>query len=234
MALPKINTPTYTVKIPSSGKMIEYRPFSVKEQKTLMLAKESNDVQSMVRATKDLIASCTFEEINAADLAIFDFEYLFLKIRAKSVGETSDIQIKCKNCDEFVPLTINVDEVEVVGDIEKDKKLQLTDNIGIKLRYPSFENSISLLGSDKEETEMVYDLILDCIEMIYDENEVYPVEDSTRQELVEFVDSLSTRQFQNITEFFDTSPMVSLDADANCGKCEHSEKITITGLKNFF
>jgi len=234
MALPKLESPSYTMTIPSTGKAVEYRPFNVKEQKTLLLAKESDDEQAMVRATRDLITSCVVTPIDVNKLTLFDFEFMFLQVRAKSVGETSDIQIKCHDCGEFNPITINLEEAKVLGEVQKDNKIELTDTIGLLMSYPMFESSMRLISQRKSDTEAAFSTLIDCIDAIYDESAVYTAEDTPRKELVEFIDQLSNKQFEAVTDFINSSPVIGLEVNFNCTKCEVLNEETITGLKNFF
>jgi|LWDU01.1.fsa_nt_gi hypothetical protein len=236
MALPKIQSPSYTLNVPSTNDLIEYRPFIVKEQKTLLLAKESGDEHAMIRATRDLIASCVTSELDVSKLTLFDFEYLFLQIRAKSVGETSDVQIKCSECEEYEPVTINLEEAKLTETEAKSNKIALTDDVGIVMQYPKFEASVALLsrGDDLGQTDMAFETLIGCIESIYDESAVYPAEDSTRDELMEFVDGLSSKQFERMSEFIQGMPKIGLFVEFVCSKCGEKNNETITGLKNFF
>lgn len=236
MALPKLNTPTYTMIIPSMQKEVEYRPFNVKEQKTLMMAKESNDEKAMIRATRELIRDCLFDKVDIKKLTMFDFEYIFLMCRAKSVGETSDVMIKCSECEDLNPVSINIDDAEVFGEIKssKEKTVALTDEVGVTLNYPGFESALEILQQNQGETEAALDVIVSCVDTIYDKENVYPAADHTFDELKEFVESLSTKQFEQITEFFNDAPYVGLNSKFVCKKCEAKNELTIQGLKNFF
>ena len=146
MALPRIDSPKYELRIPSSGDTVEYRPYLVKEEKLLMMAMETKDQQQMIRALRDVIAGCTEGKIQANDLAMFDLEYVFLKIRGKSVGETTRVNLKCKSCDHKNEVEINLDEVEVQGEVKKNEKVALTDSVGVVLRYPTVKGIQKQLG----------------------------------------------------------------------------------------
>lgn len=233
MALPKLETPNYTVEIPSSGEKVEYRPFTVKEQKQLLIAKESNDQEAMIRTTRDLIESCVYD-VKVKDLTLFDFEYLFVKIRAKSVGETSDVRIACEECGEQSPVTLDLEKTRVEGDLKKNRAIELTSEIGIVMRWPSFESALNLINTEKSNAEIAADAIIDCIESVYDQSQVYPAEDVPKKELEEFVDSMTAAQFQKVAEFFEESPKVVLATRFTCQSCKHKNKLEIEGMKNFF
>lgn len=235
MALPKLDTPTYALSIPSSGASAEFRPFTVKEQKQLLLAKESNDEGNMIRTVRDLISSCLFG-VEPNDLTLFDFEYIFMRVRAKSVGETSDVRIACTECEKFTDVSINIEEAQIGGDIRKGKdlKIELTDDVGLVMRYPRFETMINLLQKKNTETQNTFETIIDCIDLIYDKDNMYHADEHTREELVEFVDSLPSNALQKISEFFSSSPEVVLNVKFDCSSCGVTNEKTIKGLKNFF
>ena len=234
MALPKLTSVTYDVTIPSTGKRINIRPFNVKEQKILLIAKESGDSGQMVRAARDLIGGCTLGEVDVNELTTFDFEYLFLQARAKSVGETSDVRVACSSCNHKNDITIELEEAEVRGDLKKDLKVKLTDEVGIVMRYPSFKDAETLSKLDRKSSTASIDALTCCIDVIYDKDNVYPASDSTKKELEEFVESLSTKQFQEVAAVFNDMPAVSMDIDFMCIKCKEGNNIELTGLTNFF
>jgi len=234
MALPKLNAPRYVLTIPSTKEEIEFRPFEVKEQKVLLLARESDDQKQMIRATRDLISACTFNKVNPNDLTMFDFEYVFLQIRAKSVGETSEIKLGCSECGHMNDAVINLEDAQIKGDLEKSMRIKVTDEVGIVLRYPRFNIADALGKVNPESAEGSILVIANCIESIYDADDVYPAEEQTQKELVEFVESLSTRSFQQIVEMFQDLPTVAIKHDFKCEKCGHDNDISVEGLNNFF
>jgi|AntAceMinimDraft_1070359.scaffolds.fasta_scaffold00125_40 hypothetical protein len=231
MALPVIDTPKYSVKIPSTQKEVTYRPYLVKEEKVLMLAMESEDQSQILRAVQDVIDACTFGKLQVKQLATFDLEYLFLKLRSKSVGEVSKINLKCSNCEESNEYELNLDALEVQG-TEFDSKIMLTDKVGIKLRYPTVEDAQKI--SKLEGIEAVMKTVVNSIEMIFDENNVYPAKDSTPQELQAFVDSLNSAQFKKIEQFFQSMPSLKHDVKYTCSNCGTVNEFELKGLANFF
>lgn len=239
MALPKVVTPTYKTTLPSTGETIEFRPFTVKEQKALLIAKESNDEEQMIRAVRDLIsASVTGVDVN--DLTLFDFEYLFLKTRAKSVGETADIKIKCKHCDHYTEMTLNIDDLQIDPQPKRGKDLAVTlfNDVGVVMRYPRFTSTLELFRSNanKSDAETTFDTIVNSIESVFDENGVYAADDHTREELVDFLDALDGLSLQKLTSFFNEMPVVSLAVNFRCTneECKETNTETLRGLKNFF
>jgi len=233
MALPVLKTPTYEFAIPSTGKIVEYRPYTVKEEKILLLAKETKDPKAMLRASRDLIRACTFEKVYTNSLTMFDFEFMFLQIRAKSVGETSDIQVACTKCQEYNDININIDEAEVKGDLKRDMKVMIDDNVGIVLKFPMFKSAEMFVG-EEESVDTVLNLIASCIDSIFDQDSVYPAKEQTEEELIKFVESISSSKFKDISAKLDDLPSVALDTVFDCVHCEHKNKVEIKGLQSFF
>ena len=183
MALPIQSAPKYTISLPSDGKEVKFRPFLVKEQKLLMLAQEENDEGKTMEAIKDLIRTVTFQEVEPETLPIIDMEYLFLKIRAKRVGETVNLQVTCQDpkCDGHGEVVINLDDVEVVGD-EPENKIMINDEIGIELRYPRI-GDIDLINSEEGSMTQTLEMLKRCMVTVFDQEDVYPTSDSSTQEL---------------------------------------------------
>ena len=247
MALPKVSTPTYELKIPSTGKKVSYRPFLVKEEKTLLTAMESGDQTTMTRAMQDIITSCTEGEVKVKDLAPFDLEYFFLQLRGRSVGETLTVRAPrpsnftscCKEASEedICELNINIDKISVDTSKVKAPEIQITDDIGIKMLFPQVETVQKYSGGlegEEMKSENVFKLIAECIEYIWDGEEIYKAKDSTKKELNDFLDSLSSGQFNKVREFFESMPRLSHDVDWTCPKCEKSKTLTLTGIDSFF
>ncbi len=233
MALPKLNTAKYTTVVPSNGKEVEFRPYLVKEEKVLMIAAETNDQKAIIRAVKDVLNAC-FTEINVNDLAMFDIEYLFLQLRAKSVGETMNVRVKC-NCDEdcgaLTDVDINVDDIEMSAE-EIDNKIELTKDIGVVLNYPSMstvENSNPEGGVDE-----MMNVIVDSIESIYDSEDVYNRDHYNKKELKEFIENLNAQQFGKIAAFFKSLPQLVHEVKFNCIKCKQEQSVELRGLASFF
>ena len=234
MALPKQSAPKYNCILPSDGKEIEFRPFLVKEQKVLLLAQEQEDERAMFNAVKELIESVCFTEIKADRLSVVDMEYLFLKIRSKSVGETATISVTCNDpkCDGHGETVINLDDVEVVGD-EPENKIMINDEIGIELRYPRI-GDIDLINSEEGNMTQTLEMLKRCMVTVFDQEEVYPTSDSPTQELDEFVNTLSMSQMEMISEYFGSIPQLKKEVQTECVKCGKDVNTTIQGMNNFF
>ena len=233
MALPKQSAPKYKCILPSDGKEVEYRPFLVKEQKILMLAQEQGDDGAMLQAVQDLVKSVTYDKVKPSELAVMDLEYLFLKIRSKSIGETASLSVTCNDpqCEGTGEVVVNLDDVEVVGD-EPEHKIMISDEIGVELRYPRVKdvNDINNLEGPDQTIEM----LKRCMVNVYDLEEVYPTSDSSTNELNDFVESLSMGQLERITEFFTDIPQMKKQVESECKECGKDIKTEIVGLNNFF
>jgi len=245
MALPKVSTPTYELTIPSTGKKVSYRPFLVKEEKTLLTAMESGDQTSMTRAMQDIITSCTEGLVKVKDLSPYDLEYFFLQLRGRSIGESLTIRAPrpsnftscCKEATEedVCELSINIDDITVDTSKIKPSKIEISDKIGIKMKFPEID-AIQKYSSIEGEMQAsnIFKLIIDCIDYIWEGKEIFKAKDSTKKELNEFLDSLNTQQFNKVREFFESMPRLSHDVDWVCPKCEKSKTLTLTGIDSFF
>lgn len=236
MALPKLGVPTYELELPSTKKVIKYRPFLVKEEKVLLLALESEDENQIFSAVKDLIKNCVLSRIKVEDLPAFDLEYVFLKIRAAAVGELIDMNVTCTDDNETqVQTQIDINNVEVNFPEGHTNKVMLTDNLGIIIKYPGMQRFIEAEFLDKDiKTEEVFEFIADSIEQIFDETDVYDSSTTSRKEFREFVDGLTTKQFESIQKFYETMPKLQHKftvINPNTGK---ESKYVIEGLQNFF
>jgi len=234
MALPKLVSSKYTLTVTSTGEVVEYRPYLVKEEKVLMTAFESKDKSQMIAALRDTIAGCTEGKVNIDTLAIFDFEYIFLKLRSKSVGETSKIGVKCTACDARNEVEVNLEEVNVSKAQKKNNKVELTDEVGIMLRYPTVKGLYKQLTHAKTEADQSMATIVSAIESIYDAENVYASENETEKSLMDFLDSLTADQFKKISAFFTDMPKLKHDVKFDCIKCSEKNSITLEGLENFF
>jgi hypothetical protein len=237
--LPKIDVPVYTIKLLSTGKEVKFRPFTVKEEKLFLMANESADVETIIDTTKQVLNNCIVTELDIEKLPVFDIEYLFLNIRARSVSEVVTLNYKCNNnvpteedkeskCNHLVKFDLNVLDIKPVSKKEVDSKIPLTENIGIVMRYPNF-NTMKKYGSDD-----IIKMTADCIEYVYDKEQIYYSKDTTEEERVEFIESLQTKDLEKIKEFFDNMPKLSKNLDFKCGKCGYEEKILLEGIENFF
>ena len=233
MALPKINVPTYELEVPSTKDKITYRPFLVKEEKILLLALEENDEMTIARALKQIVNNCTFDNLSVNDMPLFDLEYIFLNIRAKSVGESAEIKLLCPDDDEtYVDVNVPLDKVKVQFTKGHEKDIKITDEIMVVMRYPTYE----LLGVDDTDMtiERTFKLISDCTDKIVDGETIYERADFNDKELQEFYDGLDSKQFQNIQNFFETMPKLKHTVEVVNPKTKKKNKITLEGLQSFF
>jgi hypothetical protein len=208
MSLPKINIPTFELKQPSTGLSIQYRPFLVKEEKILLTARESDDVVDHLRAVRQIINNRVLSEgFNIDDVPIFDMEYIFVKIRASSIGGIVDFVVNDSTDGKRYELKLNLDEIEVQIDPEHNKKIEVTDNIGMVMKYATPKIAEKVAGVT-ERTDLLFRTVMECIDYVYDENEVYPWNESTIEEKLEFIDSLPVESYDAIEKFFDTVPRI--------------------------
>lgn len=235
MALPILESPKYSVSLPSSGKTIEYRPFLVKEEKILLIAQESDSSREMLSAMKDIIKACTFNKVDPNDLTSYDLEFLFLKLRAKSVGETATIKVKCEKCDTYVPVEVNFDEVEIPFAGEP-MNIMLSDTVGITMRHVRVRDLASLTDEKKSSGDIFIDSVIASIHSIFDSNGVYLTDDTKKDELVTFVQSLNRSHMKEIEKFIGETPKVQLKVKFTCTneECKHENDIMLTGVRSFF
>ena len=232
MTLPKIVTPTYELEIPSSKEKITYRPFLVKEEKILLLAQEAENDSEMLLALKQIINNCTYEKVEVEKLPMFDLEYIFLQIRAKSVGEVVDLKLLCEDDGEtYADVQVNLDEVDVEFTEGHSNSIQLTDEVGIIMSYPQI-NMMDL--SSNSGTENVFGIIKNSINQITEGETVYERADFTEKDINEFLDSLTTEHFKLIQEFFETMPRLRHEVKFKNPKTKKQNKITLEGLNSFF
>ena len=238
MPLPKISTPTYELELPSSGETIKYRPFLVREEKLLVIALESEDTKQISNAIKTVIKNCIeTKNIKVESLPTFDIEYLFLNIRGKSVGEDIEVGIICPDDeDTSVPVKINIDDINVVKDPEHSKEIKIDDTIVMEMKYPSLEQFIksNFDISSADTMEKSFDLVADCIDKIFTEDEVWTSSDVTKKELVEFMDQMNSNQFKKIEKFFDTMPKLTHKVKVKNPNTKVVSEVTLEGLSSFF
>jgi|AOAMet2_C49A8_35_1029299.scaffolds.fasta_scaffold03665_2 hypothetical protein len=233
MALPKLVAAKYSLEVPSTKEVVEYRPYLVKEEKILMMAFETKDQSQMISALRDTIAGCTEGKVKVDNLTIFDLEYIFLKLRSKSVGETSTLGIKCSDCSKTSQVEINLNDVEVEGDIKPSAKIELTDTVGLMVKYPTVKGLYRQLQKSND-TDSAMSAVISSIESIYDAENVYASENETDESLMEFIDSLTSDQFKKVTSFFDDMPKLKHKVSFQCQSCKVKNDIEIEGLQNFF
>jgi len=237
MPLPKISTPTYELTIPSTGKKIKYRPFLVKEEKVLIIAMESEDMNTIASAVNDVIKSCIITRgIKVEDLSTFDIEYLFLNIRGKSVGEEVEVLITCPDDNTTkVPTIITLDEIQVIFDEKHSKDIKLDDTLTMRLKYPSMEEFIkSNFALSDISVDDTFEIVMSCIEQIYNEEESWSIKDCTKKELKEFVEQLSSKQFKQIENFFETMPKLSHTITVTNPNTGVENDVVLEGLASFF
>lgn len=237
MALPKVGYPTFELQLPSSGKTIKYRPFIVKEEKVLLLALESENEKQIKEAVKSLIKSCVLTpRIKVDDLPSFDLEYLFLRIRAASVGEIVTMNVVCKDDNETqVEVEINLNEVEVFKPEGHSNKLMITDNMGIVMKYPGMDRFIDAEFLNKEiKTEEVFQFIADSIDQVFDSDEVWDSSTTSKKEMIEWVETLTNKQFEDIQKFYDTMPKLQHKFTVKNPKTGVESEYIIEGMQNFF
>jgi undecaprenyl pyrophosphate synthase len=235
MALPLLQTPEFETTLPSTGESILFRPFLVKEEKILFMALQGGDQHEMVNAVKNILGACVLspEYFNVENITMYDVEYLFLKLRGKSVGEQIDLKVRHPNseCTHVSDVSINLDEVKVKFPENYNDTIQLTDSIGIKMRPPGISSSLNINQDDPGFDDLM-NLIAQCVVMIYDNDSVY--EDFTQEEVVSFLEGLNQSQFTKIQEFLASSPKLSHTITWTCEKCGETETLTVEGLNNFF
>ena len=238
MPLPRITTPIYELEIPSLKKKIRYRPFLVKEEKILIIALESEDSKQIANAVKTVISNCILSKgIKVEDLSTFDIEYLFLNIRGKSVGETVDVLITCPDDETTqVPMSINLDEINVEENPKHSRDIKLDDTLTLRMRYPSMTEFIknNFDSGDGVSVDDTFDLIISCIQQIYSEEESWTASDSTKKELLEFVEQLSSKQFKEVEKFFETMPKLSHTIKIKNPKTGVESEVVLEGLSAFF
>lgn len=234
-ALPKLDAPTYNLIIPSTGENISYRPYLVKEEKVLMMAMESEDTTQMMNAIKDVIRSCTNESFNVDTLAMFDIEYIFMQLRSKSVGETATIKVKCHECEASNEIDVDLQKVRVDVPDQNKKTVRLTDSVGVTLKYPSVDVMLSVEGDkNKSDVDRVFDIITSCIDSIYSGDQIFDADEQSSEELKEFIESLNTKQFNEIRNFVESLPAATIDVEFKCVSCSNDNAFEVKGLGNFF
>ena len=236
MALPTMDLPTYELEVPSTGKKIKYRPFLVKEEKVLLMAMESEDEKSIRDATLNLLKSCISTRIKLENLATFDLEYIFLNIRAVSVGEIVELMVTCQDDEETqVRYNLNLTSVAVVFPEGHTNKIMLTDDTGVIMRYPSFDRFVEGNISDKELTpDDITQIIAESIDQIFQGEEVYDESTTSKKEFVQFVESLTNGQLEKLQEFFATAPRLEHSFSVVNPNTGVESEYTLRGLQSFF
>ena len=233
MALPQLNTSTYELELPSTGETVKYRPFLVKEQKLLMIAQESGEDKQIEQAFANIIKDCTFEKIDPYRIPLFDVEFLFLRIRGKSVGDSVELNLLCPDDNETIAtVKIELDEINVLMKEEHSTEVILTDDITLIMKYPTL-NSMS--GFNQEgEVISIFDMIKNCIHEIHSGEEIYNSVDVTNKELDEFIGNMSTQNFEDVSTFFETMPKLVHVINVKNPKTKKKGEVVIEGLQSFF
>lgn len=238
MALPMSNVPTYNVTVPSSNKHVKFRPFLVKEEKALLLAQQSEDLTVMIDTLKDVIRSCVEDKtIDVDNMPTFDLEYLFSQIRAKSVDEKVELYFKCDTCEDekaVSKVVIDLTSLKVIKDPRHTSKIALFDDVGVNMKYPTAELVKKIQDIGQDDVDTIFDIVVQCIDNIYTEDEIFYAKDQTKEELTDFLNNLTSAQFDKIKEFFETMPKLVKDIDYKCPVCNKDHHSVLEGLNSFF
>jgi hypothetical protein len=240
MALPKIDTPVYEITLPLSKKQIRFRPFLVKEQKNLLMAMEADDSDTIERNIRQVLTNCTVTEgIDIDKLPVVDVEFYFLNLRARSVGEVVEGDYICNNkvddkeCGGKMKLSFNLLEIQVDMDPNRKDIIQITDKIAIKLKYPEF-SLVNKLKEKESAVDIAFEIIADSIEFIFDGEQYYYANETPRDEMLQFLESLNQEQFKKLEQFFDDLPVLNKKVEMKCAKCGFVHTINMQGLASFF
>jgi hypothetical protein len=240
MALPRIDTPIYDLELPLSKKKIRFRPFLVKEQKNLLMALEANDMESIENNIKQVLQNCTItEKVDIEKLPVVDVEYYFLQLRARSVGEIVENKYRCENvveektCGNIMETSLNLLDIKVENVVENNDVIQLNEKISIKLKYPEF-SVLKKLSKLTDVADITFEMIADSVEYIYDGEQFYYAHETSHEELLEFIESLSQKQFAKIEEFFSDLPKIEKKIDIKCSRCGFQHNLDVEGLESFF
>lgn len=236
MALPRVNSSSwYDIQVPSTKEQIQIRPFLVKEQKLLLIASESQDRSQIINSMLDTIAACTRDEIDTRKLTTFDVDYIFSQIRAKSVGETSNLMFICTECQHKNEIPVNINEAKVEGEII-NPIVDLTPEIKVKMMYPSYHalaKNTEMLNSE-DQTQMAFEFIKMCMVSVITEDEQIMIRDESDNNVNEFLESLSSEQFQKLTKFLESAPKMTTKVEFKCESCGSSQHSVLEGLEDFF
>jgi hypothetical protein len=241
--LPKLDIPIYETQLISNGQTVRYRPFLVKEQKLFLMAAESDDPKDTINAIKQVLRNCVLDDIDIENMATFDIEYLFLQLRARSIGEVVNLRFNCNNtvtekgeeqkCGNLVKIDVNVLDVNPIKSENHSNKIQITEKIGVVLKYPTF-GSIDFAGLDTQDMQQILNVIVSCIDFIYDDEQVYYAKDTKKEELIEFIENMKQTDLEKISSFFTSLPKLKKEIHFHCDKCNYEEEITLEGVQSFF
>tara|TARA_Y100000992_G_C21135623_1_gene428725 strand:+ start:38 stop:763 length:726 start_codon:yes stop_codon:yes gene_type:complete len=240
MPLPTITTPTYELKLPSSAKKIKYRPFLVKEEKILILALETRDQNEITNAVKDVLKKCILTRgVKVDDLPTFDIEYVFLNIRAKSIGEDIKIMVTCPDDNETqIPVTVYVDEIEVIRPKDHSKDIPLDEKMTLRMKYPSLNQFIENNFDTKDQPDALVDktfkLVADCIDTVYTQEDAWDSSDYSSDEKIQFIEQLNSKQYKQVERFFATMPKLSHTIEITNPNTKKKSSVVLEGLADFF
>jgi hypothetical protein len=242
--LPKLDIPTYEISLVSNDQKIKFRPFLVKEEKILLMALESGQENDILRAIKQILQNCIITEINIDDLPLFDLQYIFLQLRARSVGETIEVRLRHRDginkngveCDGTQLIKINIDEIRPSKNKKLEPKIELSKDIGIVLKYPTVDilDKISTTSNTQGILDNTFEIVAESVDYIYEKDEIYHRKDHKKEEFVEFLNNLNSEQFEKIKEFFSNMPTMSLTKNYRCKKCGIDEELELKTLEDFF
>ena len=236
MSLPKINTPEYRLTIPSTDEEIRYRPFLVKEEKLLLIAQETGTDKATYEAIRNIITSCCLDPVDIDKLPLFDMEYIFLNVRAKSVGESVKLKVKCPDDEETeVEVEVDLTNINVEMSDDHDARIQLTDNIGVLMQYPNFATITKVQKMEEgKETEQLFEMIASCMFQVWQGEETYDAMDYTAKDKKEFLESLDHKQFEKLQIFFETMPTLKHEVEVTNPKTNVTSMVTLSGINAFF
>jgi DNA-directed RNA polymerase subunit M/transcription elongation factor TFIIS len=241
--LPKLDVPIYDLTLPLLKKKIQIRPFLVKEEKIFLMAMESDDEDSVFTAIKQIVNNCCLtEDVDIESIPISDLEFIFFNLRARSIGEMIELKYKCNNkihvgeeekvCGNLVDINMNILDIKPEIPENHTNKIELSDTMGVVMKYPNFKLAEKI--KNLTDAEIMMETVLNCIDYIYNADEIFYAKDVSKKELTEFVENMNHKQFEKLQKFFETIPKLSKEIDFNCEKCGHKEKILLEGIQNFF
>lgn len=242
--LPKLDIPTHELTLVSNGQKITFRPFLVKEEKILLMALESSEEHEILRAIKQILNNCIISDLNIDELPLFDLQYIFLQLRARSVGETIEVNLRHRNginkkgveCDGTQKIKLNIDEIKPTKSNKSISNIKLSSDIGVVLKYPTVEilSKISNKNENNVEVDDTFDIVAESIDHIYQKEEIYHRKDHKKEEFIEFLNTLNSEQFEKIRDFFSNMPTISVKKSYRCNKCGVEEELELKTLEDFF
>ncbi len=238
MALPMMNTPTYNMVVPSSGVSVKFRPFLVKEEKALLIAQQSEDLMVMVDTLKSVVKTCVLDTIDANKLATFDLEYMFTQIRAKSVGEVIELIFPCDidhgedNEKARVKVSIDLTTIQVEKQDNHTNKIDLFGDVGVVMKYPTIDVMRKL--DDTDSIDNIFDVVAMSVDYIYQGEEIFYAKEQKHEEMLQFLNNLTSEQFVKIQNFFDTMPRIKKQIEYTCPVCQKQHKKMLEGMQSFF